>query len=69
MNFQRLKDLPTSQLVVGLPKFTEPILVDVCEAYQFGKQAKSPFSHKGTRASSVLELVHTDVWTASQASM
>lgn len=40
-------------------------LNDVCEACQFGKSKKLPFSKSLSHASSPFELVHTDLWGPS----
>ena len=69
MNYQRLQRLSTSNLLTRLPKFHKFDLPEVCLACQFGKQSRQPFPHQGTRASDVLEIIHTDVWTASQPSL
>lgn len=47
MNFQRLKGLPDSGLVTGLPKFRSSEPTHICEACQFGKQARQPFRGPG----------------------
>ncbi|BBM97607.1 hypothetical protein Mp_1g06970 [Marchantia polymorpha subsp. ruderalis] len=69
MNFQRLKDLHSSDLVRGLPHFSEHSPPRVCVACQFGKQSRQPFNNTGIRASKVLELIHTDLWTSSTRSL
>ena len=69
LNFQRLKNLPSSGLVTGLPKFNTSDPSIVCSACQFGKHTRQPFSHQGTRSSQSLELIHSDVWTSPHPSL
>lgn len=71
MNYQKLKVLPMSDIVTGVPKFkvTSPSTT-VCGAYQTrNKQARLSFSQHGRRAQMMLELIHSDVWTPSEPSL
>lgn len=69
MNFQRLKTSPTSSIVTGVPKFRVAVPSAVCGACQIGKQARMPFPQHGRRAQRILELIHSDVWMASEPSL
>ena len=44
-NVQRMKLMQSKGLVKGLPMFKVVEFHKVCEACQFGKQARQPFSH------------------------
>ena len=43
VNLQKLKTMQVHNVVLGLPKFSDRNLYNVCEAYQFGKQARLAF--------------------------
>ena len=62
VNFQKLKSMQANEIVYGLPKFKDKSLHYVCEACQFGKQARLPFKRDRYMSSYVLQLVHSDVW-------
>ncbi|MCO5550467.1 hypothetical protein L7F22_003954 [Adiantum nelumboides] len=61
-NVQRLKTMQSQELVTGLLVFKVADMQKVCEACQFGKQAKASFPHDKHVRKNVLELVHSDVW-------
>ncbi|MCO5585635.1 hypothetical protein L7F22_039570 [Adiantum nelumboides] len=61
-NVQRLKTMQSQELVTGLPVFKVVDIQKVCEACQFGKQAKASFPHDKHVSINVLELEHSDVW-------
>ena len=69
MNYNRLKTLPTSGIVKGVPKFRVTGPATVCSACQTGKQARLPFPKQARRAHRILELIHSDVWMPSQPSL
>ena len=52
VNYQRLQDLQSKQVVFGLPKFSGR-KAQICEAYQLGKQHRSR---------NKLDFIHSDVW-------
>ncbi|MCO5596320.1 hypothetical protein L7F22_050381 [Adiantum nelumboides] len=69
-NVQRLKTMQSQELVTGLHVFKVADMQKVCEACQFGKQAKASFPHDKHVSRNVLELVHSNVWgLAKTASM
>ncbi|MCO5611555.1 hypothetical protein L7F22_065808 [Adiantum nelumboides] len=69
-NVQRLKTMQSQELVTGLPVFKVDVMQKVCEACQFGRQAKASFLHDKNVSKNVLELVHSNVWDpAKTASM
>ncbi|MCO5578805.1 hypothetical protein L7F22_032651 [Adiantum nelumboides] len=69
-NLQRLKIMQSQEHVRGLHVFKVANMQKVCEACQFGKQAKASFLHDKHVRKNVLELVHSDVWgLAKTASM
>ncbi|MCO5596683.1 hypothetical protein L7F22_050751 [Adiantum nelumboides] len=69
-NVQRLKTMQSQELVTGLPVFKVTDMQKLCEACQFGKQAKAAFPHDKHVSKNVLELVNSDVWgLAKTASM
>ena len=54
--------MQSKELVTRLPVFKVVEMQKVCEACQFGKQAKGAFPHDKHVSKNVLELVHSDVW-------
>ena len=44
VNLQRLKMMHSKEIVIGLPKFRVEGMQKICEACQFGKQARGAFS-------------------------
>ena len=62
VNLQKLKDMLSRNLVSGLPLFRESTTHHVCQACQFGKQARLPFKKESFKSSYTLQLVHSDVW-------
>ena len=65
-NVQRLKLMQSKGLVKGLPTFKVAEFHKICEACQFGKQARQPFSHDRDVSRNILDVVHTDVWGPTQ---
>ena len=61
-NVQRLKSMDSKHIVTGLPRFTSLEMQKVCNACQFGKQARQPFSQDRNVSTRPLEVVHLDVW-------
>ena len=61
VNVQRLKAMQSKLLVTSLPIFKVVEMQKICEACQFGKQAKAAFFHDRHVSRNVLELVHSDV--------
>ncbi|MCO5568696.1 hypothetical protein L7F22_022395 [Adiantum nelumboides] len=61
-NVQRLKTMQSQELVTGLPVFKVADMKKVCEACQFGKQAKASFPHNKHVSINALELIHSYVW-------
>jgi hypothetical protein len=62
VNLQKLKDMLSSNLVIVLPLFREGNMHNVCEACQFGKQARLPFKKESFKSSYALQLIHSDIW-------
>ena len=60
VNYQRLQDLQSKQVVFGLPKFSGR-KAQICEAYQLGKQHQLPFPNKRNRSRNKLDFIHLDV--------
>jgi hypothetical protein len=65
VNYQRLQDLQTKQVVLGLPKFSGH-KTQICEACQLGKQHRLPFPNERNRSCNKLDLIHSDVWGPAQ---
>ena len=65
-NVQRLKTMQSQKLVTSLPIFKVFEMQKVCEACQFGKQARGAFPHEKHVSKTLLELVHPDVWGPSK---
>ena len=64
-----MKALAAIKLVIGLPSFQNSTVSEVCSACQIGKQHRRPFAPQGKKSSRILELIHTDIWTASTTSL
>ena len=62
VNLQRLKIMQSKEIVTGLPKFKVDGMQKICEACQFGKQARGAFPHDRNVSRNVLEVVHSDFW-------
>ena len=65
-NVQRLKLMQSKGLVKGLPTFKVAEFHKICEACQFGKQARQPFSRARDVSRNILDVVHTEVWEPTQ---
>ena len=61
--------MQAQNIVAGLPKFKVAEMDKICEACQFGKQARKPFPRHVQESKKPLELIHSDVWTTKAASM
>ncbi|KAI5336317.1 hypothetical protein L3X38_015584 [Prunus dulcis] len=60
LNFASMKKVQQTQMVLGLPDFSEK--EGVCEGCVYGKSHREPFENeKPWRAKNPLELIHTDV--------
>ena len=46
INLQKLQNMQTKGVVIGLPNFTDMEITGVCEACQFGKQRRHPFPNE-----------------------
>ena len=53
-------------LVTGLLMFKVAESHKVCEACQFSKNTRQPFSHDRDVSKNVLDVVHIDVWGPTQ---
>ena len=62
VNVQRLKAMQSKEIVTRLPKFKVDNMKKICEACQFGKQARNAFPHDRNVSKNVLDVVHSDVW-------
>ena len=65
VNYQRLQELQTKQVVFGFPKFSGR-RDQVFEAYQLGKQLWLPFPNEQNHSLKKLDLIHSDVWLSTQ---
>ena len=61
INFPKLQDMQSKQVVFGLPKFSGQ-KGRTCEACQLGKQRQLPFPNECNRSSNKLDLIHSHVW-------
>ena len=61
INYQRLQDLQSKQVVFGLPKFSSR-KAQICEACQLGKQHQLPFPNERNQSRNKLDLIHSNVW-------
>ena len=58
VNYQRLQDLQTKQVVFGLPKFSGQE-AQICEACQLGKQHRLSFPNESNQSKNKLDLIHS----------
>ena len=65
VNYQRLQDLQSKQVVFGLPKFSGR-KTQICEACQLGKQHRLPFPNECNRSQNKLDLIQSDVCGLAQ---
>ena len=49
-------------IVTGLPTFRVDDMQKICEACQFGKQARGSFPHDKDVSKNIFDVVHIDVW-------
>ena len=54
--------MQSKEIVIGLPKFKVEGMQKICEACQFGKQARGVFPHDKNLSKNIFDVVHTDVW-------
>ena len=59
VNFPRLREMKTKNIVFGLPKFSGRN-GQVCEAFQLGKQHRLPFPNEPNRSMNRLDLFHSE---------
>ena len=62
VNVQRLKAMESKRIVTGLPGFASSKMQKICDACQFGKQARHPFVQDRNVSGQLLEVLHSDVW-------
>jgi hypothetical protein len=67
VNFQRLQDLQTKQVVFSLPKFSGRT-AQICEACQLGKQHRLPFPDDRNQSRNKLEFVLAEADTSFPSS-
>ena len=65
INYQRLQDLQSKQVVFGLPKFNGQ-KAQICEACQLRKQHRLPLPNEPNPSRNKLDLIHLDVWGPTQ---
>ena len=61
VNFLRLREMHTKNIIFGLPKFSGQN-GQVCEACQLGKQHRLAFPNDGNRSRNWYDVIHSDVW-------
>ena len=54
--------MQSKNVVIGLPNFRIDDMQKVCEACQFGKQARHAFPQERNVTSSPLDVIHSNVW-------
>mgnify|MGYP000070031161 CR=1 FL=1 len=65
VNYQRLQELQSKQVVFGLLKIRGQ-KAQICDVCQFGKQHRLPFPTVRNRSLNKLDLIHLDVWGRAQ---
>ena len=68
INLQKLQNMQSKGVVLGLPNFTTKEITGICEACQFGKQRRPPFPKEQHMSKGILDVVHSDVWGPAQVS-
>ena len=66
VNIQKLKTMQAKGIVGGLPIFKYDGSNHMCDACQFGKQARLPFSRDSQMSKWPLEIIHSDIWGPAQ---
>ena len=61
VSFQLLQKISTKQLLHGVPVFNDIQHDEICPGCQYGKSHRLPFTSSKSRASTVLELIHSDL--------
>ena len=54
--------MQSKNVVTSLPNFRTNDMQKVCEACQFGKQARHAFPQERNVSSKLLDVIHFDVW-------
>ena len=54
--------MESKSIMIGLLRFTFSKMQKICDACQFGKQARHPFVQARNVSGQLLEVVHSDVW-------
>ena len=62
INLQKLQNMQSKGVVIGLPNFTEKEIMSVYEACQFKKQRQHPFPKERNVRKGILDVVHLDAW-------
>jgi len=53
-----------SRLAHVLPFCTKEVSSDLCHAYQLGRHTHLPFHASSSRATSIFDIIHCDLWTS-----
>ena len=68
INLQKLQNMQSKGVVIGLPNFTAKVITGLCGACQFGKQHRHPFPKERNVSKGILNVVHSNVWGPAQTS-
>ena len=60
--------MQSKNVVTGLPNFKSIDMQKVCEACQFGKQARHAFPQERNVSQRPLDVIHSDVWGPTENS-
>ena len=66
INLNKLKEMQSRGLVIGLLTFKDKEIEGVCEACEFGKQHQHLFPKERNVSKGLLDVVHSDVWGLAQ---
>ena len=61
VSFQLLQKISTKQLLDGVPIFKDIQHDEICPGCQYGKSHRLSFTSSKSRASTILELIHSDL--------
>ena len=66
INLQKLQNMQSKGVFIGLPNFMERKSIGICDACQFSKQRRHPFPTERNVSKGVLCVIHSDVWGSAQ---
>ena len=62
INLHKLNDMQMKGVIIGISTFTKKEIAIVCDACQFSKQHRQPFSKGRNISKRILDVIHLHVW-------